>query len=230
MIFPNSIRKCCIFAVLFASNGIIGFRFVSKNSKAKSIVMELVVFIALFIVLPLVSVACIVLNGIRSGHSRWKIIINGVLNLLFFLAFYFIVGRVFLNSYASSQKHIKQLDKVFEQEYSSVVFEGRILSVQTVYHFREVSILCIEIDHSNTSDFYRFDEYMGLRIENGVAVVPMGSSHSSENLRKYSYVKVNENHNKKVILSDNKGKSDTLLLDYCHEGMDESNMSICGCE
>ena len=82
--------------------------------------MELVVIIALFIVLPLVSVVCTVLDGIHSGHSRWKIIINGVLCLLFFLAFYLIAGRVFLNSFCSYQKHIKQLDKVFEQEYSSV--------------------------------------------------------------------------------------------------------------
>jgi len=193
--------------------------------------MELVVIIALFIVLPLVSVVCTVLDGIHSGHSRWKIIINGVLCLLFFLAFYLIAGRVFLNSFCSYQKHIKQLDKVFEQEYSSVEFEGRILSVQTVDHnFIEVSILCVDIDSSNTSDFYRFDEYMGLKIKDGIAVVPLGRSYSSENLRKYTSVKVNENHNKKVILSDDKGKTDTLWLDYCHEGIDESYMNICGCK
>lgn len=195
------------------------------------IVMELVIIIVLFIMLPLVSVVCVVINGIHSGHSRWKIIINGVLSLLFFLAFYLIAGRVFLNSYSSYQKHIKQLDKVFEQEYSSVVFEGRILSVQTVNrHGRKVSILCVDIDNSNTSDFYSFDEYMGLKIKDGVAVVPMGSTQSSENLKKYSFIKVNENHNKKVILSDDYGKTDTLCLDYCHEGIDESYMNICGCE
>ena len=59
--------------------------------------MELVIVIAMFVVLPIVSVVCIVMNGIRSGHSRWRIIINGVLSLLFFLAFYFFVGRAFLN-------------------------------------------------------------------------------------------------------------------------------------
>ncbi len=193
--------------------------------------MELVIIIALFITLPLVSVVCIVIDGIHSGHSRWKIIINAVLSLLFFIVFYVVVGRVFLNSFASNQKLLKHLDQVFEQEYSAVEFEGRIQSIQTVKRYgREVSILCVDIDNSNTSDFYRFDEYMGLKIKDGVAVVPMGSAHSSANLRKYSYVKVNENHNKKVILCDNKGKTDTLWLEYCHEGMDESNMNICGCE
>ncbi len=38
--------------------------------------MELVVVIALFVVLSLLSVACIVLKWIRSGYSRWRIIIS----------------------------------------------------------------------------------------------------------------------------------------------------------
>ena len=38
--------------------------------------MELVIVIAMFVVLPIVSVVCIVMNGIRFGHSRWRIIIN----------------------------------------------------------------------------------------------------------------------------------------------------------
>ena len=192
--------------------------------------MELVIIIGLFIILPIVSVVCIVINGIHSGHSRLKIIINVVLSLLVLIVFNLIVGRAFLNSFTSNQ-FSKKIDKIFEQEYSPVVFEGRILSVQTVSHkMRDVSILCVDIDNSNMSDFYRFNKYMGLKIKDGIAVVPLLTSYSSEELRNYSYVKVNENHNKRVILSDNNGKTDTLLLDYCHGGIDENYMNICGCE
>ena len=60
--------------------------------------MKIAVIIFLFVALPLVSVVCIALNGIQSGHSRWSIIIRGVLSILFYLAFYVFVGRVFLNS------------------------------------------------------------------------------------------------------------------------------------
>lgn len=79
-------KKCCIFAVP-----------IIPEVEDIPFAMELVIVIAFFVVLPLVSIVCIVMNGIRSGHSRWKIIINGVLSLLFFLAFYFFVGRAFLN-------------------------------------------------------------------------------------------------------------------------------------
>lgn len=192
--------------------------------------MELVIIIGLFIILPLVSVVCIVINGIHSGHSRLKIIISAAVSLLFFVVFSIVFGRVFLNSFTSN-RFSKKLDKVFEQAYSPIVFEGKILSVQTVSHkTRDISILCVDIDNSNTSDFYRFDKYMGLKIKDGIAVVPLVTSYTSEDLRNYSYVKVNENHNKKVILSDYNGKTDTLWLDYCHEGIDESYMNICGCE
>jgi len=182
------------------------------------------------IVFPIISVVFIVYDGKLKEHSRTKITLRVMGGLIFFLVLYVIGGCFFLAGFSSTGKLNKHLDKIFEEEYSSIVFEGNIHNIFYVrQNGRRRSFLCVDIMKTNTTNFYRYDENTGLIIKNNKAIFPIGIDIVQEHLNKYSYVKVNDNHNKLIVFSNDEGESDTLSLNYYHGGIDESNMSICKC-
>src|SRR5574344_1549487 len=63
----------------------------------------------------------------------------------------------------SQGKLNKHLDKIFEEEYSSIVFEGNVHNIFYVrQNGRKRSFLCVDIMKTNTTNYYRYDEYTGL--------------------------------------------------------------------
>ena len=183
-----------------------------------------------FILFPILAVACIVYFGKKNNIPKSKIMLKALGTVVFFVLFYAITSYVFLHSFVAARKLDKQLDKFFDEAYASVIFEGNVRNIHEVKHLgRRYVFLCVDITKTNTPDFYRFDDQMALQIKEGTAVVPVGLV-SQKYLRRFSYVKVNENHNKLIILYGGNGDADTLVLDYCHGGISEQNMNLCDCE
>lgn len=192
--------------------------------------MAVLIIVLVMVVFPIISIVCIVYEGKLKKYSQTKIILKALGGLIFFLALYAIGGYFFLAGFSSTGKLNKHLDKIFEEEYFPIVFEGNIHNMFYVrQNGRRRSFLCVDIMKTNTSNYYRYDENTGLIIKNNKAIFPIGIDIVQERLKKYSYVKVNDNHNKLIVFSNNKGESDTLSLNYYHGGIDESNMNICKC-
>lgn len=192
--------------------------------------MAVLIIVLVMVVFPIISIVCIVYEGKLKKYSPTKIILKALGGLIFFLSLYAIGGYFFFAGFSSTGRLNKHLDKIFEEEYSSIVFEGNIHNIFYVrQNGRRRGFLCVDIMKTNTTNFYRYDENTGLIIKNNKAIFPIGIDIVQEHLNKYSYVKVNDNHNKLIVFSNDEGESDTLSLNYYHGGIDESNMSICKC-
>lgn len=195
--------------------------------------MAVLVLVFIFILFPVIAVICIIYDGKRKKYSSFKILIEAFGGLLFFVAFYTIGWYFFIYSFVSAQRINNQIDKIFDEKYAFVIFEGEIHGINVVKrNGREHGILCIDVTKTNTSSFYRFDKYIGLQIKDGMATVPIGEigKGSAEHLKKYSFVKINEKNNKMIVFYNKNGDSDTLTLDYYHGGISERKfIDICKC-
>ena len=85
--------------------------------------MAVLIIVLVMALIPIISVVCIVYDGKLKKYSPTKIILKALGGLIFFLSLYAIGGYFFFAGFRSIGKLNKHLDKIFEEEYSSIVFE-----------------------------------------------------------------------------------------------------------
>lgn len=92
--------------------------------------------------------------------------------------------------------------------FENVFFEGEVVSV---YEKRGNCIMCVRLDSASTDHFFHFDHYGALKIENGIATLPLGQldKNNSEDMFLWnaSYVIVNKDTSRQILFI---GGGDTL--------------------
>ncbi len=138
----------------------------------------------------------------KYGSSRKKIVFLHVFFILIIVSanlFLFFMQR-------NQEKFLQKNEEIFNEYYSTIEFEGKIIARHKIYDcgFRNITLVCVELEESNTSEFYRYDKKMGgMRIHDGIATFPCDKSISlSENI---SYVSLNKNGNKLMIFKTEDG-------------------------
>lgn len=142
--------------------------------------------------------------------------------------FCWLVGSFFLFYFAHSgsrdrtEKYQSEIDSI----YSKIEFSGEIKNVVETHHYGKPNgVICVRIDTTNTTDFYRFNDYTCLKIHNGIATIPTGCV---ELMSEAKYVEVNKNKNMKMVFY-NKDRGVILGYDlsYWSPCVTEYDMSRC---
>ena len=124
----------------------------------------------------------------------------------------FLVFGGFLMFYCDYQITKQEKERCHDamKTYNKMIFSGKILSIYQLNRYGKPNgIICIQLDTTNITDFYKFGEY-GLKIKNGIATMPIGTS-TSFMTTDVKYVSVNRNYNKKMLYYDSCG---TFLFDW----------------
>lgn len=92
--------------------------------------------------------------------------------------------------------------------------------------------MCVELTHTNTNDFYRFDDKTCLKIKNNKVSLPLGFIGDEQiKVVKFMlnsvYIKVNINNNRKMTFIDKYGNEMSTELDYVNNNLLETDMNIC---
>ena len=170
------------------------------------------VAIIFIVVSTIISVVCAVnkviyLRAHKAAREKiilW-ILLYGCVNLFGCSIVYFMF---WLND-----RHIKTGIEVFQEYYSSIEFEGRIISNHktNAWYGRKELILCVDIVETNTYSFFRYDKNIAcLRIENGIAAFPFDPQ--GADIGDFSYIKVNKNQNNLIVFSNEDGEEKCFSL------------------
>lgn len=120
-----------------------------------------------------------------------------------------IICMIILGFKASKYQREKRIAN-FEEKVGDIYFQGKVISSFTKY--KEI-LLCILLDSTNTHSYYTYARNLALKIENGIAVLPIGilDTNDAESLFKYNaeYVIVNKDKNSEINYII---KNDTLTL------------------
>lgn len=122
------------------------------------------------------------------------------------------------------------------QTFSGIEFEGRIDTIHEVQQLPGAlvhGIACLELDSTSVDTYYIYDRLAALKIENGVAAVPIGFLGYELNKQDYSvivnskYLKVNRGGNRKIIFTDSLGNQDERGLLLRSAGIREEHLQLC---
>ena len=164
----------------------------------------------------------------KSGGKKLKPF-DWVTIVLFFLTFV-IVAPVWTikDTIKSKSHHTNQIETM----YGEISFSGRVVNFHYIKHpgMPEAAIMCVKLDSCNVNSFYHFDKYTALKIENGIATLPIGTCSKSDRgalFEKVVYVNVNESESHKMIFVN--GEKDTIekSLYYTSSDLKENDMKIC---
>ena len=200
---------CVIVAlILFAAMSLV---IVSDGEQAKALMIFSMLFFGGFIVI----IAGFQISAmVKEGAPRKQISKRLVLYCCSFVGINIILFLLIgLDDYKNKRKN-----DLFQKYYSSIEFEGNILSARNVRScdWRNESLLCVEIVKTNTTSFFRYDRNaLCLRIENGKAVFPIYDLTyicSSD----FTYIMVNKDNNQKVILRNEKGEEELYPISSCY--------------
>ena len=125
--------------------------------------------------------------------------------------------------------HANQIEALF----GNISFSGKVVGFHCVKHSGMplcTAILCIQIDSSNVDSFYQFDKYTALKIEKGMATLPIGLfDKTTEDTLYKNVIRVNINelrsHKMLFITAGNDTIVDSLY--YTSVGLKEYDLGIC---
>lgn len=124
--------------------------------------------------------------------------------------------------------------KLNMKSYDKIQFKGKVLNIIPVERGGRIyGIMCIKLDYSNVSKFYRFDRIHCLKIENGIATLPTGALGNKEDDRVKGilnsvYIEVNLKGKGKMNFYDKNGKIMIGDLYYRNNNLKEKDMEACG--
>jgi len=158
--------------------------------------------------------------------SFFKIIIYAFIGL-----FLFIIAAILLwwNSIKTQYQITEHTDKI----YGSISFRGSVIKIHHIKRGGRIyGLMCVQIDSSNTYDFYRFDEFTCLKIKDSIASMPIGfignqSTRSVSQILNSAYVEVNLNQNKKVVYYNSNRDTISKNLYYRNNNLKKEDLSIC---
>lgn len=108
-----------------------------------------------------------------------------------------------------------------------ISFKGKVINYKVVYNEyfeKNLYVLCIKLDYSNTDSFYYFQDGSALRIKDGIATIPGGTlvpGHIP------IYIETNMNNNYKVIAHFRDGRTEISELKYNASGLSKEDMNSC---
>jgi hypothetical protein len=168
-----------------------------------------------FLLFPAGIITLHIISSKKQGLSRKHIALTSILLTLGFVLFHFVGIRTFLSSL---QKNGHK-NKLYEETYSNITFEGTVVSVNEHKNplGRPYYTICVDLAETNTNYFRRDEdvaEGLGLRIQNGTAAffVPKLMNHDS--IEQSVYVKVNEKHDGKGVFINMKGEKYCIPIDF----------------
>ena len=96
------------------------------------------------------------------NHKKSITIIAGVVLAVAYL----VGGAVFITKRSNKRK--AESEKRFENIY----FEGEVISVYNKHG--KGTVMCVRVDSASTDYFFHYDPYGALKIESGIATLPLG--------------------------------------------------------
>lgn len=108
-----------------------------------------------------------------------------------------------------------------------ISFKGKVINYKVVhneYFGKNLYVLCIRLDYTNTDSFYYFQDENALIIKDGIATIPGGSL-----VPGYIpvYIEANIDKNYKIIDHYANGRSDSINLNYNSSGLSKEDMNSC---
>lgn len=119
------------------------------------------------------------------------------------------------------------------KKYNKIQFKGKVVKIESIKRGgRTYGIMCVKLDYSSVQKFYSFDEFHCLKIENGIATLPIGALGNEANervkgARNSVYIEVNLQENGKMYFYDKNGKIMIEDLYYRNNNLKEKDMDIC---
>lgn len=164
-----------------------------------------------YMIIRIISIICF----LTSGYIINKVIPPKRRNIIMFiivLTICVITGIISIVQEGKyrSENRIARL----EEKLGNIYFQGKVISSFTKY--KEV-LLCILIDTTNTPYYYTYARDLALRIENGIAVMPIGMLDTFDTKSVFKnnaeYVIVNKDKNSEINFII---KTDTLTVPLIH--------------
>jgi len=145
------------------------------------------------------------------------------------VVFLFLVGTAIVSE-KSRKTDVMAYETLLGEVYSKIQFKGKIIKVHEIRRWgRTYGMMCVKLDYTNTDSFYRLEKVSCLKIEKGIATIPVGFINSlPPNQSPFVYIEANINNNGKMIFIDSVGNRTERDLDYPSSNiMDERDMNIC---
>ena len=108
-----------------------------------------------------------------------------------------------------------------------ISFKGRVINYKVIYNEyfgKNLYVLCIKLDYTNTDSFYYFQDGSALRIKDGIATIPGGTLVPSQIP---IYIEANMNNNYKIIDHFRDGRTEISELQYNPSGLSKEDMNDC---
>lgn len=166
-------------------------------------------------------------------ESRNKKPINKKRFLFIFFAACFSLAIIgFILTLRSSIKEIKQHANQMETLYGDISFSGEVVGFHCIRYGIDPPgcIMCIKIDSSTVDSFYHYDRYTALKIDNGIATLPLGLYDENTDfalLKEVVYVHINEAGSHKMLFIIDENDTITKDLYYTSSYMYEKDLKIC---
>ncbi|MCR4828831.1 MAG: hypothetical protein K5864_05140 [Bacteroidales bacterium] len=146
---------------------------------------------------------------------------------IFFTAYFSLAIIGFILTVRSSIKEIKQRANQIETLYGDISFSGEVIDYHPIKHSIDPpgAIMCIKIDSSTVDSFYHYDRYTALKIDNGIATLPLGQY--DVEYKEVVYVHINEAGSHKMLFIIDENDTITEDLYYTSSYMYERDLKIC---
>jgi hypothetical protein len=164
--------------------------------------------------------------------EKYKGVIIFVVVCLFFVICFYIVVSGYKDSILKAEEYELHIEKI----YGNIQFKGKVLNVHKVKRWgRTCGIMCIELDSTNTNEFYRFENLSCLKIKNDIITLPTGplsndavkSNECVNAILSAIYIEVNMDTNKQMCFIDSAGNRFYQDLYFRSSNLKEEDMLLC---
>lgn len=146
--------------------------------------------------------------------------------LLLLLSIVIIFIAVIIISKNSVKEDNDSIQKWRDKNIGNIQFKGKVVESKIVEHGgRRYGIVCLDLDYSNTKDFYVFNEFACLRIKDGKAIMSIGFV--MQNDEKVKYIEVNIKGDKKERFFKEGGGVDEYEMTLASNGILKEDMKNC---